>query len=297
MANERNRPRRECEAEGARGDEGVPGGGEMIRGCTAIVTGAAGGIGRGIALALARRGCNLALADRNEAGLAETRALLAPSQVEISCHRLDVTDREAVATFPRIIEQAHDRADILVNNAGVAVGGTFEEISEEDFEWLFEINFWGVVRMTRAFLPLLRRSDEAHIVNISSLFGLIAPPGQSAYCASKFAVRGFSESLRRELEAEGAKVAVTTVHPGGVATAIADNARTPKNRDPELRARELEHFRKFLKMPADRAGEIIVAGMERRKPRVIVGSDAKGAALIERIAPVTYWKHLERRMK
>jgi NAD(P)-dependent dehydrogenase (short-subunit alcohol dehydrogenase family) len=269
----------------------------MIRGCTAIVTGAAGGIGRGIALALARRGCNLALADLDEPGLAETRGLLAASGVTTSCHRLDVADRAAVAAFPAAIAQAHGRADILVNNAGVAVGGTFEEISEEDFEWLFEINFWGVVRMTRAFLPLLRQSGDAHIVNISSLFGLIAPPGQSAYCASKFAVRGFSESLRRELEAEGAKVAVTTVHPGGVATAIAASARAPKNRDPAARARELENFRKFLKMPPERAGEIIVAGMERRRPRVIVGSDARIASLIERIAPVSYWKHLERRMR
>jgi NAD(P)-dependent dehydrogenase (short-subunit alcohol dehydrogenase family) len=269
----------------------------MIRGRTAVVTGAASGIGRGIALALARRGCDLALADLNEAGLAETAAMVLPHGVKATCHRLDGADRAAVVAFPDIVEKAHGRADILVNNAGVAVGGTFEEIGEEDFEWLFEINFWGVVRMTRAFLPLLRGSEEAHIVNISSLFGLIAPPGQSAYCASKFAVRGFSESLRRELEAEGAKIAVTTVHPGGVATAIADSARAPKNRDPEELARELDNFRKFLTMPPERAGEIIVAGMERRKPRVIVGADARNASLIERIAPVSYWKYLQRRMK
>src|SRR5688500_7008848 len=199
----------------------------MIRGKTAVVTGAASGIGRGIARALARRGADLALADLNEPGLAETATIVSPHGVTVSRHELDVADRAAVAAFPDAVEQAHGRADILVNNAGVAVGGTFVEIAEEDFEWLFEINFWGVVRMTRAFLPLLRRSDEAHIVNISSLFGLIAPPGQSAYCASKFAVRGFSESLRRELEAEGAKIAVTTVHPGGVNTMIAENARVP----------------------------------------------------------------------
>jgi NAD(P)-dependent dehydrogenase (short-subunit alcohol dehydrogenase family) len=268
----------------------------MIRGRTAVVTGAASGIGRGIALALARRGCDLALADLNEPGLGETAAMLQPHGVKATCHRLDVADRAAVAAFPDVVEKAHGRADILVNNAGVAVGGTFEEISEEDFEWLFEINFWGVVRMTRAFLPLLRAADEAHIVNISSLFGLIAPPGQSAYCASKFAVRGFSESLRRELEAQGAKVAVTTVHPGGVATRIADSARAPRNRDPAEVARELDNFRKFLTMPPERAGEIIVAGMARRKPRVIVGADARSASLIERLFPVTYWKHLQRHM-
>jgi NAD(P)-dependent dehydrogenase (short-subunit alcohol dehydrogenase family) len=269
----------------------------MIRGSTAVVTGAASGIGRGIARALARRGCNLALADLNEEGLAETEALLASHGVRVTRHRLDVADRDSVAAFPVSVQSLHGGADILVNNAGVAVGGTFEEIAEEDFEWLFEINFWGVVRMTRAFLPLLRASGDAHIVNISSLFGLIAPPGQSAYCASKFAVRGFSESLRRELEAEGAKIAVTTVHPGGVNTSIADNARVPHGRNSDQLARERDAFRKFLVMPPERAGEIIVSGMERRRPRVIVGNDARTASLIERLAPVSYWKHLARRMK
>lgn len=269
----------------------------MIRGRTAVVTGAASGIGRGIALALAGCGCDLALVDLDEAGLAETVALLALHRVKVTTHRLDVADRAAVAAFPDAVEKAHAGADILVNNAGVALGGTFEEIAEEDFEWLFEINFWGVIRMTRAFLPLLRRSDGAHIVNISSLFGLIAPPGQSAYCASKFAVRGFSESLRRELEAEGAKIAVTTVHPGGVNTSIADSARVPKGRDADQLARDRDTFRKFLVMPAERAGEIIVAGMERGKPRIIVGNDARTASLVERIAPVSYWKHLQRRMR
>jgi len=269
----------------------------MIRGRTAVVTGAASGIGRGISRALARRGCNLALADLNEDGLGETAAMVSPHDVKISCHRLDVADRGQVAALPKAVEQAHGRADILINNAGVAVGGSFEEIAEPDFEWLFEINFWGVVRMTRAFLPLLRCSDEAHIVNISSLFGLIAPPGQSAYCASKFAVRGFSESLRHELEAEGANIAVTTVHPGGVNTSIADNARTPRGRNADDIARERDQFRKFLVMPPERAGEIIVSGMERGRPRVLVGNDAKRASLIERIAPVSYWKHLQRRLK
>ena len=269
----------------------------MLKGRTAIVTGAASGIGRGIARALARRGCDLALADLNEAGLRETASIVSPHAVKTSCHRLDVADRAAVAAFPDAVERAHGRADILVNNAGVAVGGTFEEIAEQDFEWLFEINFWGVVRMTRAFLPLLRRSDEAHIVNISSLFGLIAPPGQSAYCASKFAVRGFSESLRRELEAEGARIAVTTVHPGGVNTSIADNARVPRGRNTDRLAEERDRFRKFLVMPPERAGEIIVSGMERGRPRVIVGNDARSAALIERLSPVNYWKHLQRRLK
>ncbi|WP_114952074.1 SDR family NAD(P)-dependent oxidoreductase [Sphingosinicella terrae] len=262
----------------------------------AVVTGAAGGIGRGIALALGRRQCRLALADVDEAGLEETAGLVEALGASAGRHRLDVADRAAVAAFPETVLQAHGRADILINNAGVAVGGTFEQVSETDFEWLLEINFWGVVRMTRAFLPLLRASGDAHLVNLSSLFGLIAPPGQSAYCASKFAVRGFTESLRRELEAEGARIAVTLVHPGGVATRIADNARAPAGTSETELAANRERYRRLLRLPPDKAGEIIVAGMERRRPRVMVGSDAKAAALIERLAPVTYWNLLRRRM-
>jgi NAD(P)-dependent dehydrogenase (short-subunit alcohol dehydrogenase family) len=266
-------------------------------GRTAIITGAASGIGRGTALALAKRGCNLALADLNEEGLAETAALAEAQGVKASRHRLDVADKAAVAAFPEKILAAHGRADLLFNNAGVAIGGTFEQVAEEDFDWLMEINFWGVVRMTRAFLPLLRSSDQARIVNVSSIFGIIAPPGQTAYCASKFAVRAFSESLRRELEAEGSKIGVTVVHPGGVNTSIAKNARPPRGiNDPDLEAQK-ERFEKFLRMPPQQAGEIIVTGVERERPRVVVGNDARFMALVERIAPVGYWKFLGRALK
>lgn len=269
----------------------------MIRGRTAIVTGAGSGIGRGISLALARRGADLALADINETGLEETAGLIAANGVKISRHRLDVADRDAVAAFPDAVIAAHGRADILINNAGVAVGGAFEQVAEEDFEWLFEINFWGVVRMTRAFLPLLRASGDAHLVNISSLFGLIAPPGQAPYCASKFAVRGFTESLRRELEEEKAKIAVTLVHPGGVATSIAMNSRLPRGVNAAELAEKRDRFNRLLTMPPEKAGEIIVSGMERGKARVLVGNDAKSAALIERIRPVNYWRTLQRKMQ
>lgn len=263
-----------------------------LAGRTALVTGAAGGIGRGIAQALAERGCDLALADVDEAGLAETAALVA--NVRVSTHRLDVADRDAVAALPAALLTNHGRLDLLVNNAGVAIGGTFEQVAEADFEWLFGINFWGVVRMTRACLPLLRASDDARIVNLSSLFGLIAPPGQTAYVASKFAVRGFSESLRRELEAERASVGVTLVHPGGVATGIARSARPPRGVNDIDVAAHTKQFEKFLVMPPMRAGEIIVRGVEKRRARVIVGNDARFAALVERIAPVAYWKLLGR---
>ena len=173
-----------------------------LAGRTAVVTGAAGGIGRGIALALARRGCHVALADIDKAALARTTAEIAGQESARSLrvsHCLDVANGAAVAALPAQVMAAHGAVDILVNNAGVALGGTFLEIAESDFDWLLGINFWGVVQMTRAFLPLLSNSEEARIVNVSSLFGLIAPPGQTAYAASKFAVRGFSESLRHEL--------------------------------------------------------------------------------------------------
>ena len=254
---------------------------------TAVVTGAASGIGRAIAISLARRGCHLALADVNELGLAETADMLASNRLRVTRHKLDVADHAAVAAFPQTVTSGHPGVDVLVNNAGVALGGYFKDVSEDNFEWLFNINFWGVVRMTRAFLPLLQAADDARLVNVSSLYGIIAPPGQTAYSASKFAVRGFSEALRRELK--GSKVGVTVVHPGGVATSIANNARSPTNATPEQIAAAQARANKLLTMPPAEAGEIIVKGIERRKPRVLVGSDAKLIALIERLMPVSYW--------
>jgi NAD(P)-dependent dehydrogenase (short-subunit alcohol dehydrogenase family) len=257
---------------------------------TAVVTGAAGGIGRAIAVSLARRGCHLALADINDTGLVETGALVTRPGLRVSQHYLDVADRAALAAFPGAVQNAHQGVDLLINNAGVALGGTFEQLSEEDFEWLFDINFWGVVRLTRAFLPLLKASDDARIVNLSSIFGIIAPPGHSAYVASKFAVRGFSDAVRLELE--GTSIGVTVVHPGGVATSIARNARVAAAISAEEAARGREDFSRHLRLAPERAGEIIVRGIERRQLRVLVGSDAKLIAMIERLAPVSYGRFL-----
>jgi NAD(P)-dependent dehydrogenase (short-subunit alcohol dehydrogenase family) len=266
-----------------------------LQGRTAVVTGAAGGIGRGIALSLARRRCHLALLDIDAAALARTAAEIATHGVHVSEHHLDVADREAVAAFPPRVIAEHSGVDLLVNNAGVALGGTFEEVTEADFEWLFGINFWGVVRMTRAFLPLLHKSEEARIVNVSSLFGLIAPPGQTAYAASKFAVRAFSESLRHELAAT--RIGVTVVHPGGIATSIAKNSRQPQNLTDDEAAERRKFFESFLTMPPEVAGEIITRGVENREARILVGSDAKRAALLERLMPVNYWNVLGGRLK
>jgi NAD(P)-dependent dehydrogenase (short-subunit alcohol dehydrogenase family) len=263
-----------------------------LAGKTAIITGAASGIGRAIACSLARRGCHLALADLNEAGLAETASLAVAQGLRITCHRLDVADKLAVAAFPAVVSAAHPGVDILVNNAGVALGGSFDEVSEADFEWLFDINFWGVVRMTRAFMPILKASQGAQIVNISSLFGLIAPPGQTAYSASKFAVRGFSMALRHELA--GTNIGVTTVHPGGVATSIAKNARMARTLTEAELAQSQKRFERLLRMPPAQAGEIIVKAIEQRRPRIVVGSDAKLSGLIERLMPVSYWKVIAR---
>jgi NAD(P)-dependent dehydrogenase (short-subunit alcohol dehydrogenase family) len=263
-----------------------------LAGKTAVVTGAAGGIGRAISCSLARRGCHLALADINEAGLAETAALAGGQGLRITTHRLDVADRQAIAAFPDVVSASHPGVDILVNNAGVAVGGAFDQVAEADFDWLIDINFWGVVRMTRAFLPLMKASQGAQLVNISSLFGLIAPPGQTAYCAAKFAVRGFSESLRHDLE--GSRIGVTTVHPGGIATSIAKNARMSRALSEAELAQAQKRFQRLLKMPPEQAGEIIVKAIEQRRPRIIIGSDARFAALVERLFPVSYWKLLAR---
>jgi NAD(P)-dependent dehydrogenase (short-subunit alcohol dehydrogenase family) len=263
-----------------------------LEGRTAVITGAASGIGRAIAVSLAQRGCNLALADIDETGLADTADLTKGNSINVSRHRLDVADRAAVAEFADIVADEHCGVDVLVNNAGVAVGGTFEQVSDEDFEWLFEINFWGVVRMTRAFLPLLRASDDARVVNVSSVYGIVAPPEQTAYSASKFAVRGFSEALRHELE--GSDIGVSVVHPGGVATSIVKNARLPAGVTEEEIAQRHKRYEKLLRLPPEIAGETIVRGIERRHSRILIGSDAKVISLIARLFPVTYWKVLAR---
>jgi NAD(P)-dependent dehydrogenase (short-subunit alcohol dehydrogenase family) len=230
---------------------------------TAVVTGAASGIGRGLAEVLARRRCHLALADIDDAGLQRTAERVTLPGLRVSCHRLDVAEAEAVTRFPSIVQASHPGVDLLFNNAGVALGGTFEQVSEADFEWLFGINFRGVVRMTRAFLPLLKASADARLVNVSSVFGLMGVPGQTAYAASKFAVRGFSESLRHELA--GSRVGVTVVHPGGVATSIADNARVPAGASAEEVARGRDAMRKLLKLSPEVAARRLCRALSAAK--------------------------------
>lgn len=262
---------------------------------TAVLTGAASGIGKALAHKLAARGCHLALIDRDASGLAATAAEVSRPGLRISQHVLDLTDGDGIRSLPAAVLQAHPDVTLLINNAGVAVGGSFEQVSEADFDWLMSINFGAVVRMTRAFLPLLRASGQvARIVNVSSLFGLVSPPGQTAYSASKFAVRGFSHALRHELR--GSKVGVTVVHPGGVATSIAASARVPAGVDPAEVALRKQEMARLLRMPPAQAADTIVRGIERDRERVLVGSDARFASLLERMMPVSHWSVLERLM-
>ena len=265
-----------------------------LQGGVAVITGAASGIGAALAANLARRGMHLALVDLNAAGLEATASLARATGVTVSTHAMDVADPAAQAALPAAVLAKHGRVSVLVNNAGVALGGMFEHVDAEDFDWLMNINFYGVVRMTHAFLPYLQREQKAQVVNISSIFGIIAPPGQTAYAASKFAVRGFSESLRHELQMNGSPIGVTIVHPGGVRTSISENARLAKGLDSAEVERERANWRSLLALDPARAAEIIAVAIARRAPRVLVGSDAKGAALVQWLFPVSYWKHVAR---
>ncbi|WP_316190550.1 MULTISPECIES: SDR family NAD(P)-dependent oxidoreductase [unclassified Bradyrhizobium] len=269
-----------------------------INGTAAAVTGAASGIGRALAQELAARGCDLALADRDEAGLASIADEVARHGRKVTTHRLDVSDAGAIAAFAQAATGAHPSLSILINNAGVALAGTFAEISQADMEWLFNINFWGVVHGTRAFLPHLSQRPQAHIVNLSSIFGIIAPPGQCAYAAAKFAVRGFSESLRHELAMAQSPVKLSVVHPGGIATAIARNARSGSGMtDNARRAQAIDRFEKLAKTTPKDAALRIIKGIERNEPRILIGSDARFMDLLQRFMPGTYWNVMARRLE
>jgi len=259
----------------------------LLPGTVAAITGAGSGIGRALALHLAGRGCALALADVNERGLAETAALADKTPApRVTTHVVDVSDFAAVQRFADEAVQQHGGVQLLVNNAGVALGGTFAEISLEDFAWLMGINFWGVVHGCKAFLPILRRQPAAHIVNLSSVFGLAAPPGQTAYAASKFAVRGFSQALSGELR--GTPVRVSTVHPGGIRTNIAVNARVGAGvnlGDAGRMQAARKQWEKLLRMPPEQAAGTIVRGIERDRARILIGNDARLLDILARLFP------------
>jgi len=262
-----------------------------LKGKTAVVTGAASGIGRALALGLLQEGARVAAADRDEAGLAETMEMAGQKAEEMKVYPLDVSDRRAFEDFAGQVKKDFNGADIIINNAGVNLDGNFLHSPLEDMEWIFSINFWGVVYGTRAFLPFLLENEESSLVNISSLFGLVGVRKQSGYCATKFAVKGFSESMRMELAGTGC--AVTIVYPGGIKTNIVRNARIKKS-DREATSDEHEKFiamfDRIAKTSPEEAASVIIRGIKKKKSRVLIGSDAKIAATIQRIFPARYEK-------
>lgn len=238
-----------------------------------VITGAGSGIGRALAVNLAGKGARLALSDVNEEGLGETVELaLKAGSPDVHTARLDVSDKAAFASYATEVAEHFGQVNVVINNAGVALAGDAIDLSYEDMEWIVGINFWGVVYGTKEFLPHLIASGDGHVVNLSSLFGLLAMPGQSAYNATKFAVRGFTEALREEMLIAGHKVGVTSVHPGGIKTAIARSARVSDKEDKAATAKLFDE--KLAKMTPERAAEIIVKGITKNQARVLVGLDA-----------------------
>jgi NADP-dependent 3-hydroxy acid dehydrogenase YdfG len=239
----------------------------------AVITGAGSGIGRALALNLAGRGSLLALSDVDDAGLAETVDLVkAAGAREVRSDHLDVADRDAMAAYAGAVAAQFGRVNVVINNAGVALAGDFNDLDYRDIDWIVGINFYGVLNGTKEFLPHLIASGDGHVVNLSSLFGLVPMPGQTIYNATKFAVRGMSEALRIEMLVGGHQVGVTAVHPGGIKTAIARNARVSAKEDKEATARLFD--KKLARMTPERAAEIIVDGILRNRARVLVGLDA-----------------------
>jgi NADP-dependent 3-hydroxy acid dehydrogenase YdfG len=238
-----------------------------------VITGAGSGIGRALALNLADKGSLLALSDVDEVGLAETVALAEKAGANsVRSDRLDVADRAAFEAYAASVAGEFGRVNVVVNNAGVALAGDFVDLEMKDIDWIIGINFWGVVHGSKFFLPHLIESGDGHLVNISSLFGLVSMPGQSMYNASKYAVRGMTEAIREEMLIAGHQVGVTAVHPGGIKTAIARNARVSEHEDKNATAKLFDE--KLARMTPEKAAAIIVRGVTRNQARVLVGVDA-----------------------
>jgi NADP-dependent 3-hydroxy acid dehydrogenase YdfG len=261
---------------------------EGFAGKVAVVTGAGSGIGQALAIELGRRGAKLAISDVNTEGLAETEERLKAIGAPVKADRLDVTEREAFQVYADDVKAHFGKVNQIYNNAGIAFTGDVEITQFKDIERVMDVDFWGVVNGTKAFLPHLVESGDGHIINVSSLFGIFAVPGQSAYNAAKFAVRGFTESLRQELIAKKRPVAVTAVHPGGIKTAIARNATAAEGLDPKELAAVFD--KKLANTSPEKAANIILAAVRKKKARVLVGADAKVLDVIVRITGSGYQK-------
>lgn len=247
----------------------------------AVVTGAGSGIGRALAVGLAQRGCNVAAVDINDDGLAQTARAIEALGRRASTHHIDVADRGAMEALPDAVEGEFGRVDIVVNNAGVSVAGTLDEQTLDDFEWVVRVNLLGVAYGCKVFLPLLRRSDDAYIVNLSSVFGLVGAPRQSSYCATKFAIRGLSESLGAELS--DSPIRVMSVHPGAVRTGIAKAARY-RGQSVHSRAQMVDMFEHDAMAP-ERVATLTIDAMGRNRDRLIVTEQAQGLDALKRLLP------------
>ena len=267
----------------------------FLSGGVAVVTGAGSGIGRALAQQLAAAGSALALADVDEGGLLQTVRSLGKTSAAVTTHFVNVADEESVSTFAEDAEARHGRVTLLINNAGVSLHGDFEEISLEDFRWLMNVNFWGVIYGVKYFLPMLKREPRAHIVNLSSVFGLVAPAGQAPYAASKFAVRGFTEALRHELQ--GSNVCVSCVHPGGIRTPIARHSRLGSATPASKREENIARFERLARTVPEAAAARILRGVERREERILIGIDARQIDILQRLRPASYWKTLARKLE
>ena len=280
----------------------------------AAITGAGSGMGRELAIHLAKMGCDVALSDINAEQLVQTKELLVGYDVKVTTTVLDVSDNKAVEAWADSVMAEHGKVNFIFNNAGVALYSTVEGSSISELEWVMDINFWGVVYGTKAFLPLIKNSvkesevndsnkdsnkdnkarqfnEHGHIINISSLFGLTAQPSQSAYNASKFAVRGFTESLRQELDIQHCGVSATCIHPGGIKTNIANSARGNDSiSDLGMRSgrKAINSFNKLLKFDASAAAWIILQAAAANQPRCLIGNDAKMIDAVQRVFPARY---------
>ncbi len=259
-----------------------------LEGKIVVVTGAGSGIGRALALQLAAQGAQLALCDINETNLQKTVEIASAHGVKVYSAAVDVSKRDAFQTFADNVARALGNASVIINNASVALSQNVEGMDRKDFEWVLNINFWGVVNGCEAFLPQLRQQKDAHIVNISSIFGIIGVPSQSAYNASKFAVKGFTEALRQELN--GSNIHVTCVHPGGIKTNIARNARV--HNDMFGRVADVKKlaadFDRLAATTAEEAARQIVRAIENNQKRLLIGKDAKALDVIQRLLPNHY---------
>ncbi len=268
---------------------------KILDGRTAVVTGTGSGIGRALAYELARSGCRLALSDINEETLAETAHQAEALGAEVQQRVLDVADRAGFESYAQEVVDHFGSVHLVINNAGVALNARIDEMTVEELEWQMSINFWGVVYGTLFFLPHLKQAEEGHVVNISSVFGIVGFPGVGAYNASKFAVRGFTECLRQEMDLDGASVGVTSVHPGGIKTNIARDSRIGIRREAtEDRATRHDKFTEAARTTPESAAQQIVAAVLANKKRLLIGSDARLLDRIQRLLPTAHQSFIRR---